>query len=210
MNALPIRMRDRWSNRAEPTPDRGRIYWHMLMHTSAEACAAAKEAQEILARFPGLHMTPRRWLHITTLVAGSTDEITRTQMLTMVSEARRQLGDLPLIPIVMGRVLYHPEAVMLRVQPGDALRPILNAAQSATRKVVGHAGSINESRTSWTPHMTVAYSTTEQPAEPILSALGTGVQERQVLVNSLTLVVQWGPERLWNWEPIGTARMRQS
>lgn len=210
MSALPSQMRDRWSNRTEFASDYGQIYWHTLMNAYPEACAAAKDAQEILARFPGLHMTPRRWLHITTLFVGSTDEITRTQMMTMVSEAQRLLGDLAPIPVILSKILYHPEAITLRVQPGEALRPILNTAQTATRKAVGLAGTINGPFPSWTPHMTVSYSTTEQPAEPILTALGKTVRERQVLVNSLTLIVQWGPERLWKWEPIGTARLRHS
>lgn len=210
MSPLPSQMRDRWSSRAEPAPGYGKVYWHMLMNTYPQACAAAKDAQEILADFPGLHMTPRKWLHITTLVAGSTDDITRTQMSAMVSDAQRLLSDVTPIPVTLGKILYHPEAIMLLVQPGEALKPILNAAQSATQKAVGHAGAIKKPFSPWTPHMTVSYSTTEQPAEPILSALGKTVRERRILINSLTLVVQWGPEIVWDWEPVGTAHLQAS
>jgi len=210
MSPLPVQMRNRWLNRVEPGPDRGTIYWHILMHAYPEACSAATDAQEILADFPGLHMTPRQWLHITTLVVGATDEITRSQMSVMVSEAQRLLCDVAPIAVTLDKVLYHPEAIMLRTQPGDALRPIFDAARSATRKVVGRAGVIDEPFPLWMPHMTVSYSTTEQPAKPIVSALGESIRERQILVDSLTLVIQWGPERLWDWEPVGTARLRAS
>jgi 2'-5' RNA ligase len=203
-------MRDRWSNRAEPTPGRGTIYWHVLLHAYPQACAAAIDTQKILDAFPGFHLTPRKWLHITTLVVGSTDEIARDQMSAMVSEAQQRLGDVDPISVTLGKVLYHPEAVMLLVRPGEALQPILGAAQSATQNVVGRPRSVNEPFPSWIPHVTVAYSTTEQPAEPIYSALGKSVPERQVLIDSLTLVIQWGPERLWDWEPVGTARLRAS
>jgi 2'-5' RNA ligase len=208
MSPLPARMRNRWSSRNEPAPDRGTIYWHLLMHTYPQACAAATEAQQILASFPGLHMTPRQWLHITTLVAGSTDQITPRHTSIMVSEAQRLLRDVAPIPVTLGKILYHPEAIMLSVQPVEALRPIVHAAQSATRKAVGHAGVIDEPFPSWTPHMTVAYSTTDQSVEPIFSALGKSVRERQILIESLTLVIQWGPERLWDWEPVGTVSLR--
>jgi hypothetical protein len=208
MSPLPLRMRDRWSNRTEPAPSHGTIYWHVLMHSYPQACAAAADVQEILAGFPGLHMTPRKWLHVTTLVAGSTDEISRARMSVMVLEAQRSLCDVAPIPVTLGKVLYHPEAIMLRVQPAEALLPVLDAARSATRKATGHVGAINGSLPSWTPHMTVSYSTTEQPAEPIISALGTAVQERQIFIDSLTLVIQWGSEKLWNWEPVGTARLQ--
>jgi 2'-5' RNA ligase len=210
LSPLPTRMRNRWSSRTEPTPGCGTIYWHVLMHTYPQACAAAMDAQEILTSFPGLHMTPCRWLHITTLVVGSTDEITRNQMSVMVSEAQRLLRDVAPIPVTLGRVLYHPEAIMLGVQPIEALRPIFDAARSATRKIVGHEGTINEPFSSWTPHMTVSYSTTEQPVEPIFSTLGKSIRERQILIDSLTLVIQWEPEKIWDWEPVGTAHLRAS
>jgi 2'-5' RNA ligase len=207
MSPLPARMRDRWSRRTEPPLGRGTIYWHVLMHAYPEARAAAMDAQETLAGFAGLHMTPLRWLHMTTLAVGSTDEITRNQMSTMVSVAQQLLRDVTPIRVTVGRVLYHPEAIMLRVEPVEVLRPILDTAQSATREVVGHVGVINELFPSWTPHMTVSYSTAEQPVEPIFSALGKSIRAREVLIDSLTLVIQWGPERHWDWEPVGTAHL---
>ena len=211
MNPLPSKMRNRWASRTEPAPGCGTIYWHVPLHTYPEARAAAMDAQKVLAAFPGLHMTPLKWLHMTTLVVGSPDEMTRAQMSAMVSAAQRLLCDNAPIPVTLGKVLYHPEAIVLRVQPVEALQLILDAAQLATREAVGHSGVTDELLPSlWTPHMTVAYSTTEQPAGPIVSALGKSIRERQILIDSLTLVIQWGPERHWDWEPIGTARLRTS
>jgi hypothetical protein len=54
------------------------------------------------------------------------------------------------------------------------------------------------------PHMTVAYSTTAQPAKPIIDAMGRSVGEHWATIDALSLVIQWGPERLWEWEPVGT------
>lgn len=210
MSPLPSKMRNRWASRTEPALGCGTIYWHVLLHTYPEARAAAMDAQKVLADFPGLHMTPLKWLHMTTLVVGSTDEITRAQMSAMVSAAQRLLRDIAPIPVTLGKVLYHPEAIVLRVQPVEALQLILDAAQSATRESVGHEGVTDELLPSWTPHMTVAYSTIEQPAGPIVSALGKSIRERQILIDSLTLVIQWGLERHWNWEPVETARLRIS
>jgi 2'-5' RNA ligase len=208
MSPLPTRMRNRWLDRVEPTQGSGLIYWHILMSSHSEARAAAVDAQESLAAFSGFHMTPLKWLHITTLIAGSTDEINRSQMSTMVSEAQNLLRDVDSIPVTVGRFFYHPEAIGLLVRPVDALRPIFDVAQAATLKVAGRTGLSDEAASSWTPHLTVSYSTADQPAEPIVTALGVAVRERQVLIDSLTLVIQWGQERLWNWEPVGTAHLR--
>ena len=91
MSPLPTHMRDRWSNRAEPAPGRGAVYWHILMHPYPQACAAATDAQKILEGFTGFHLTPPRWLHIPTLVAGSTDQIARDQMTAMSPAVARLL-----------------------------------------------------------------------------------------------------------------------
>lgn len=209
MNPLPAQMRDRWLTRTEPKSGIGSVYWHVLMSAYPEAQEAAISAQRILSSFPGFHMTPPEWFHMTTLVAGSTEEISRSQMAHMVERAQQLLANVNPIPVTLGKVLYHPEAVMLAVQPASALRPILNAAQSATFDVIGHSGLINESH-EWVPHVTISYSTTSQSAHPIIAALGKSIGEYHITVDALTLVVQWGAERLWNWEPVGTATLKHS
>ncbi|WP_209634629.1 2'-5' RNA ligase family protein [Kibdelosporangium banguiense] len=201
-------MRDRWANRPGATIDRGTVYWHVLLHAYPEARAAAMQVQEVLASFTGFHLTPPEWLHMTTLVVGSTDEITREQMAGMLSEARQLLGQVAPIPVTLDKILYHPEAIMLRVHPAETLQPILVAAQRATQIATGRTGSFEGPSPSWVPHMTVGYSTAEQPTAPIVAALGKTVQECRVRIDALTLVIQWGPERLWHWEPVGTARLQ--
>ena len=98
---------------------------------------------------------------------------------------------------------------MLRVRPSDALLPILHAAQSATLEITGKEGDIEGVPSgSWIPHATVSYSTAEQSAGPIISALdGKCPAPEELYVGAITLVVQWGPERLWNWVPVGIARL---
>lgn len=207
MSPLPTRMRDRWLNRTECACDSGMVYWHVLMYGDPEARAAAMEAQEAIAAFPGLHSTPLRWLHITTLIVGSTDDVTRSQMSDMVVAARRLLRDLRPIPVTMGKVFYHPEAIVLTIEPTGALQPILDAAESATTSTLGRVDRQGTFDSSWTPHMTISYSTADQPVEPIFAALGRSIDEHRAVIDSLTLVIQWGHERGWNWEPVGTARL---
>ena len=52
--------------------------------------------------------------------------------------------------------------------------------------------------------MTLCYSTANQPAQPIIEALGKRLHERDISVSSLSLVIQDGPERDWNWTTVGT------
>ncbi|WP_021596228.1 2'-5' RNA ligase family protein [Actinomadura welshii] len=203
MSPLPTQMINRWQNREEPGPDQGTIYWHILLSDHLEARNAAQTARKRLTDFSGLHMPPPEWLHITTLVAGPTDEITAEQQQDMLAAASELLAEVPPVDVTLGRIFYHPEAIASEVQPAGPLRQIRKAVQTATLKVTGREGRTEGP--AWTPHMTLAYSETEQPAEPLITALGRELPTSEFTINAVTLVVQQGPERLWDWHPVGQA-----
>jgi 2'-5' RNA ligase len=198
-------MINRWQNRKEPGPGQGALYWHILVGDHPEARDLAHTAQKRLAGFHGLHMTPTEWLHITTLIVGSTNDMTPDQQYEMLTAASELLAALPPVTMTLSRILYHPEAIAVAVQPTDALKQIRNAVQAATHRVTGREG--HSKSTQWTPHMTIAYSETEQPAEPLIAALGREVQSHEFTVDAVTLVEQRGAERLWDWHPIGRASL---
>src|SRR5262249_30757135 len=154
----------------------------------------------------GLHMTPLKWLHMTLLIAGSADEITGPKLQQMAAAASRQLAATPPITVTLGKVLYHPEAIMLAARPTDALIPVLNAARSATYEVTGKYGQPGN-RSPWTPHITVSYSTARQPAAPMMSALGHELPSCSLQISAVSLVIQRGPERQWDWNPVATIRI---
>ncbi len=75
-------MTDRWQERPEPVPGEGVVSWHMLMREYPEVADLARQAQRRLAGFDGLHITPVRWLHVTTLLAGPAAAMMRTDITT--------------------------------------------------------------------------------------------------------------------------------
>ncbi|WP_407701616.1 2'-5' RNA ligase family protein [Thermomonospora amylolytica] len=165
--------------------------------------AIAHQAQKRLEQFSGLHMTPAKWLHMTTLVAGSTDDISAEQMQQMAMNAARELAHIRPVTITLGRVLYHPEAIMLGIHPERALDPIRRAAIHATQSALG-SDRVTCDSSPWIPHITLAYSTSQQPARPLIQALGRELPTCEVTVRSVSLVVQWGAERLWDWQQVET------
>jgi 2'-5' RNA ligase len=209
MNGLPTKMIDRWQDRAEPAPGEGLIYWHMLVGTDPVVIALVREARRKLAPFSGLHMTPYAWLHMTALIAGPANQISDQQIQQMAAAAGRRLAGIPPIAVTMGKILFHPEAIMLAAQPAEALLPVLEAVQEATQKVTGSPGRAGN-KLPWTPHVTIAYSTAQQAAEPIITALGRSLPERKVQISTITLVNQHGPERSWDWHPEATIRFGPS
>jgi 2'-5' RNA ligase len=178
----------------------------MLFQDQPQVRALAETAQNRLARFDGLHMTPLHWLHMTVLVVGPSEEISPEQRADMLAEASRALSTIRPIKASLGQLFYHPEAVILGVRPGDALDPVFQAIEAATQKVTGRAGTMTSGHT-WIPHMTLCYSTAEQPAEPIISTLGTELPSCDITIRSVSLVDQRGAERSWNWKPVGTAHL---
>ncbi|MEU8060366.1 2'-5' RNA ligase family protein [Microbispora bryophytorum] len=145
---------------------------------------------------------PYEWLHLTTLVVGLTDEVTEKQLTALIAEARKRLADVRPATVTLGRVLYHPEAIALEARPAGALAPMLDAVRTATRAATGREGILGTDP--WIPHVTVAYSSAEQPAEPVIAALGRHLPDCEVTVDHISLVVQDGPENLWDWRPMAT------
>ncbi|MCG5220316.1 2'-5' RNA ligase family protein [Streptosporangium sp. KLBMP 9127] len=204
MSPLPVEMVDRWRDRAEPQPGEGTFYWHMLVGRYPQVRAIAREAQDRLTQFSGLHFTPAKWLHMTALAVSSTDSMSLDQGHAILVETSRLLATAPPIPVTLSRILYHPQAIMLAAEPSALLQPVRDAVQSATQAITGRQGN-TEGPTAWTPHVTIAYSTADQPAAPLIDALGRRLPPCDVTIDSVSLVIQHGPERLWDWQHIGSA-----
>ena len=103
-------------------------------------------------------------------------------------------------------MLYHPEAIMLAVKPTRALVAVREAVQAATRTVAGDHQPTGPSP-GWIPHITICYSTADQATEPIIKAIGQPAQDCEVQVSAVSLVIQRGPERLWDWHTVDTIRL---
>jgi 2'-5' RNA ligase superfamily len=199
---LPEQMTNRWDRRRDPGPGEQTLYWHVLMRDYPAVGELADHARRQLATFDGLHMTPPECLHMTTLVAGPAERFSRTQREQMIRTASDQLVDVPPITVSLGKIIYHPEAVLFAVSPAAVLLPLRKAAIAATH-ATGHDASGPDEE--WRPHVTLCYSTSDQAARPIIDALGLVLPERTFTVCKLSLVIQTGSELAWDWTVVGTA-----
>jgi 2'-5' RNA ligase len=200
MSPLPTRMTDRWHARPEPGSGQAQLYWHILMHDQPQVCALAALARQRLDGFPGLHFTPEQWLHLSVLRLGLSNDIPPGALDALVRETRHRLQAVPPATVTLGRVLYHPEAITLDAGPDGALDEAAAAIREAARSTPGVPGDATDA--SWHPHVTVAYSTGDQAAGPIIAALGRELPNCQIIIDSVSLVAQHGPERAWDWRPL--------
>lgn len=203
MSPLPARFTSRWGGQRDTPSYEDSVCWHLLLGADPGVRAVVAEARQRLAPFGGFHMTPERWLHVTVLLAGPAADITPGQRGKMLASAGNALSGTGPVTVTLGPVLYHPQGIVLGVSPAGALTPLLGAAQAATREVTGKTGAAGDAGTAWTPHLTICYSTGEQPAAPVIAALGKRLPACQVTISRLTLVIQNGAEDLWDWHTAG-------
>jgi len=98
----------------------------------------------------GQHGVRRRWAH---------------------PRAADLLANAPPPAVTLGQVRYHPEAIMLGVAPAERWR---RSMTPRTRQPIRSPGRTPDRRPArWRPHVTICYSTSRQPAKPIIDALGT-------------------------------------
>jgi 2'-5' RNA ligase len=199
MSPLPTQMANHWWQRPGRHPGRELYHWHMLFHDQPAVRELAATAQARLTGLPGLDMVPLRWLHVTTYILAFVDEITDSDVEAMVGEARRLLHSVEPISVTLGRVLYHPQAVTLAIEPLGALDPVLHAVQAATRSIGcdGHTDT-----NPWVPHVSVAYSNSSGPVGPVIAALGRRLPMLDVAIRSVSLVAQTQVGHTWQWRPI--------
>lgn len=203
MSPIPLETRDRWHGRIDPSPGEGAVYWHVLLDGSDNLRAAVRSVQTRLAKFGGFHLTPENRLHLTTLHVGSTEQISTDELDAMLFTARNAVGEIEPPNVTLRKILYHPEAIVLGVTPADALEPIHLAVANASAA----SSQYSHAELQWRPHVTIAYSTVQQSMAPIVEALGRSIPEIPIDVASVELIIQWGPERAWNWQMVGTAHL---
>jgi 2'-5' RNA ligase len=179
----------------------------MLFHDQPAVAELAELAQRKLAgvaESAGLDLVERQWLHLTTLIVGFADEVPEASLDAMVAMARDHLASMPPIKVTLGRVYYHPEAVVLVVEPLDALSPVLDAVRSAAAA----AGSAGHTDTDpWLPHITIAYSHGMAPAAPVIAALGRHLPPTEITIRSVSLVAQDQVGHSWQWQPMAEVQL---
>jgi 2'-5' RNA ligase len=206
MSPMPTQMADHWWQRPGRLPGRMLYQWHLAFHDQPKVIELAEMAQARLQGLPGLDMVAPHLLHLTTLIVGFADEIPENTVEKMVSGARKRLALVAPIPVTLGRVGYHPQAVTLIVEPGDTLNPVLAAVREAT-DAAGCQGYTDTDP--WIPHVSVAYSHSDGPAAPIIHALGRWLPKTQVTIKSINLVAQTQIEHSWQWEPVAEVHLAE-
>ncbi|RAY16121.1 2'-5' RNA ligase family protein [Actinomadura craniellae] len=196
-------LRDHWWSRPGVEDGRRMLVWHVLLDDAPEAVELAGAFRARLAALPGLDPVPAPWLHITTQVVGFTDEITPAEAAAMTAAAARWLRGHGPVGVSLGRDLFHPEGVVLGIDPPGALDPVHRAVrEAAAATVAAHRLADYTDWADWGPHLSVAYANADVPTAAVAAALAPRPQPVPLTVRAVHLVSQQRVGRLYRWDPV--------
>ncbi|MFJ9719935.1 2'-5' RNA ligase family protein [Streptomyces sp. NPDC101213] len=192
-------MRDHWWWR--PGWDVGRRFytWHVTFDGQDEVHALADEYRSALAPLgESLTLIPDRWLHLTMQGVGFVNEVADADVQAIVERARARLAQVPAFDVQLGPAFVDPEAVLLPARPDEPLQQVRRAVRAAIGDVMDE---VPEEADGFRPHVSVAYSAAEGPAEPVVQALaGLGERSARVRISAADLIVIHRDNRMYEWE----------
>jgi 2'-5' RNA ligase len=202
---------DHWWWRPGVCPGRRLLVWHILLGDQSEVRDLVRHCQDKLTDLDGLDLIPAEWLHMTTQIVGFADEIPDEEIEAMINAAAERLADLDPVQVEVGKMWFHPEAVMLTARPAHILDPVRLAIRDAVAATVSRHQLADEP--DWTPHVSVAYSNATGPAAPIIAAFKIPPRPRPMTVRQVHLVTQQRAGHLYRWDdlaPVQLGRTRQA
>ncbi len=202
-------MRDHWWWRPGWRPGRRMYTWHVTFAGVPVVQDLAASAQARLAGLDGLDLVPGRWLHLTTQDVGFTDEIPDADLAAITGAARARLAAIKPIPVMIGPAEVASEGILFWVAPDRALTPMRDAIRAAIADVWGPRRVPDGS--AWAPHVSIAYSCADGPADALEAALGGEGSVASMTVGEVKLIRLGRDEHVYEWEmlasvPLGTPR----
>ena len=173
--------------------------WHLTFDGRAGLHQLVAQYQSALAGIAGLDLIPHRWLHVTMQGVGHVDQVDDHQIDRLVAAVRARLADLDPVLIRFHRPVVRPEAIALPALPASEVNRLRDAIRAALAEVLG-AANVPESSLGYQPHLSLAYSSGEQPAAPVIAALDTvSAQPVELEVTEASLIVQHRDDKMYEW-----------
>jgi 2'-5' RNA ligase len=173
--------------------------WHLTFDSRDMLHQLVDHYQSVLSGFSGLDLIPHRWLHVTMQGVGHVGQVDDDQLASVITAVRSRLAALDPVVIRFDRPVVRPEAIALPALPASEVDRLRTAIRTALGDVLGTA-NVPESASSYQPHLSLAYSSGEQPTAAIVAALeaepGRPVEFE---VTEAALIIQHRDNRMYEW-----------
>ncbi|MFD7134359.1 2'-5' RNA ligase family protein [Streptomyces sp. NPDC059894] len=196
-------MRNHWWWRPGWSVGRRFYTWHLTFEGQDDVHRLAGQYRVGLAPLgPVLTPIPDQWLHLTMQGIGFVGEARTSDVQAVVEAARKRLASVPAFDLRVGPADLHPEAVLLRVHPEEPVRAVRDAVRGAIGDVLD---DVPEQADGFTPHVSVAYSAADGPAEPVARILDSlELPAAQARITNAELIVLHRDHQMYEWESFAT------
>jgi 2'-5' RNA ligase len=192
-------MRDHWWWRPGWNVGRRFYTWHLTFGGQEDVHRFAERYRAVLPGDGRLDPIPDQWLHLTMQGIGFIDEVDRADVDAIVDAARVRLAAVPAFDIALSAPVLDPEAVLVPVHPGEPVRAVRDAIRTAIGDVLPE---VPEKADGFRPHVSVAYSNSDGPADSIGQALeAANVPTAAAHIDSAELIVLHRDNQMYEWEP---------
>ena len=187
--------------------DRQFYTWHLTFENQPQLHHLVTDLQRQLA-LPGLDLVPLDGLHLTMQGLGFTDEITDADIEAIVAETRQRSAKLPPLELSLGPVDPDAEGVGLLVRPWDRVEHL----RATIRDAIGAVWpTVPEPAQRFRPHVTIAYSGSPAPIEPIRARLAELRDHPpvQVTIRQVPLIALRRENRTYRWATVATVPLAE-
>jgi len=175
---------------------------HITIEDQPELQRLVARYRAALANIKGLDLIPDRWLHLTMQGIGFVDEVSDADLGAVRDAIAGETVQVQGPTVVFHRPVVRLEAVYLPATPAAPLRDLRAAVRSGIVRALG-AGRVadaTESLANYRPHVSIAYSNTDQDAEPIVAALrAVEADAARVTFAHLSLLEFHRDNRMYEW-----------
>jgi hypothetical protein len=143
---------------------------------------------------------------------GFTDEVPDAELDSVAAAITMRLARTPAPVVSFHKPVIRPEAIYLPAQPAEPLATVRTQIRSAIADALspGRVPEQREQLAGFRPHVSLAYSNCDQPAEPIAQALAAVTAEPVATsVTHASLLVFHRDQRMYEWTHEQPIRIRQ-
>ncbi|MEU9332907.1 2'-5' RNA ligase family protein [Streptomyces sp. NPDC048290] len=200
MTTHPETMRNHWWWRPGWSVGRRFYTWHLTFEGQPDVHRLAADYRSALAPAgKALTLIPDQWLHLTMQGIGFVGEVKEVDVHAITEAARSRMADVPAFDLEIGPAILDPEAVLLPVRPDEPVRAVRDSIRAAIGDVLD---AVPERAEGFTPHISVAYSASDDPAALISGALDAAeVAPARARITAAELILINRDNFMYEWEP---------
>lgn len=200
-------MRDHWWWRPGWRVGRSFYTWHITLGDQPGMQGFVADYAPVLARLPQLDPVPARWLHLTLQGLGFTDEVDPGDVDQIVAATRKRCAELEPFTVTIGPAHVDPETIQAPAKPLEPLAELRLAIRAAIGDVWGQ-DNVPEPEAGFRAHVSLGYSNTAGPAEPVAAALRVqGGHTAEAVVSSVSLIDLNRDRKAYEWTEIASVEL---